>query len=330
MNFSKIGLPLTVILLAGSMGPASASITSADVGVAVAIERAVPAEGCTPTTLGYRCFHGPVDVPTGEMVQLNEFVAAPSEAGYITSLRATLVDATGDRIAHHMVHLHHAVWINPNETDSTCGSFGGLPNWDRFFASGKERTRVEMPEGYGYFWDNQPNSFTDEPAWLLTAHLDGMHGQDNVFVRLDLGFTPAAEASGYTEIDPTWLDVENCSTNPVFDVAKGSGRRGIYKKRWTYTMHDSGTFVGLGGHLHDGGLRLVLRNLTTGTHMFTSDAIYGLEREPWYLTKMTAFSGVPGLPVSQGDELELVAVYDSTHRWRDAMGIMVGAFVPAP
>lgn len=293
----------------------------------VASAAIAPSEGCHAVEGGYTCFVGPVDVPAGEMVELNRFVDTPPEAGYLSSMRATLVDQDGDRIAHHMVHLHHAVWANPNKTDSTCDSFGGLPNWDRFFATGKERTRVTLPEGYGYFWDNQGNSFSQDPFWFLTAHLDGMHGQQNVFIRLNLRFTPLADAEGYSDIDPVWLDVANCETDPVFDVRRGQDR--IHKERWTYEMHASGNFIALGGHLHDGGLRLVLKNRTTRTHMFTSKAVYGLRREPWYLTKMTSFSGLPGIPVSQGDELELVAVYDATHNWNDAMGIMVGAFVPA-
>ena len=326
-----LSLLMVPLFLAGLTQSAGAVSDSVGPGVALAhaARAAEPVEGCHATERGYRCYSGPVDVPSGEMVEVNDFVAAPPEPGYLTSMRATLVDKNGDRIAHHMVHLHHAVWINPNKTDSTCPSFGGFPNWDRFFATGKERTRVALPEGYGYFWDNQGNSFSENPFWALTAHLDGMHGAGNVFIRLNLGFTPLPEGDGLTDIDPVWLDVMNCTTNPVFDVQKGSGTSGIYKKRWSYTMPAAGNFISFGGHLHDGGFRLALWNRTTGLRMFTSKAIYGMKSEPWYLTKMTSFAGLPGLGVGAGDELELVAIYDSTHNWHDAMGIMVGAFVPS-
>ena len=325
--------PLVIAIIATlalvlSNAPSAASSGRIEPGVSVAHSGA-PQEGCLATEAGYTCFHGPLDVPTGEMVEVNDAFAPPPAPGFITWMRATLVDADGNPIGHHMVHLHHAVWLNPNKPDSTCGSFGGLPNWDRFFATGKERTKMVMPEGFGYFWDNQPNSFSDNAFWALSAHLDGMHGAEDVFIRLKTGFVPIEEAQGITDIDPYWFDVVNCSVNPVFDVAKGSGSGGIYKKEWTYQMDASGEFIAFGGHLHDGGLRLALKNLTTDAPVFTSHAIYGREREPWYLTKMTSYSGA-GVPVAAGDELRLTAVYDSTHRWRDAMGIMVGAFVPAP
>ena len=305
-------------------------------GVAVAhsaaprAEPIEPTEGCARTETGYTCFYGPVDVPAGGTVEIEEAVDPVPEAGYLTSMRATLVGADGSRLAHHMVHLHHAVWVNPNKDDTTCEDFGGYPSWDRFFASGKERTLLEMPAGYGYYWDAMPNALTGDPFWGLVAHLDGMHGSKNVFVKLDLGFVPTADAEGYTDIDPIWLDVENCELSLGYDVRKGSGRRGVAKRSWTYTMPEGGSFIAMAGHLHDGGLRLVLRNVTTGDHLFTSEAIYGKRREPWYLTKMTSFSGLPGIEVAAGDVVKLTSVYDSTHRWRDVMGIMVGALVPAP
>jgi hypothetical protein len=261
--------------------------------------------------------YGPLPVRYGE----NEFamaVPAPPEAGYITSMRATVVDHNGDPMSHHMVHLHHAVWLDPTRQDMTCP---GYP--DRFFASGKERTKLEFPPGYGYFWSN-------ESFWVLIAHLDGMHRgmEHDAFVRLNMGFSTGPQGT-LTDVDPVWLDVRNCSDDPVFDVAKGSGSRGRYRERWDYTMPEGGSFLTMGGHLHDGGMKLVLKNVTQGSEVFTSRATYGRESDPWYLTSMSAFSADPGIEVSAGDLLRLVAVYDSTHSWHDVMGIMVG-YLAAP
>lgn len=296
----------------------------------VAPAGAAPTSSCQRTERGYTCLYGPVDVPAGEMVDITTSVTPPGEAGYITSARATLVDAEGGRIAHHMVHLHHAVWINPARNDMTCSSFGPYPNVDRFFGSGKERTKMVIPDGYGYHWDGSAAYGQPAPWWALVAHLDGMHGQNDTYIRLNLGFIPEADAvvAGVIDVSPVWLDVENCSVDPVFDIRKGSGRNDRFRKSWTYVMPQGGDFVSMGGHLHDGGLKLVLRNKTTSSEVFTSVATYGKSRKPWYLTKMSAFSEAPGRAVAAGDELKLTAVYDSTHTWRDAMGIMVGYLAP--
>src|SRR4051812_48879859 len=104
--------------------------------VAVAIAATLPPgravaaapSSCTRTDAGYRCMYGPVDVPADQEVRIMDGVAAPSEAGFITSARATLVDSDGRPIPHHMVHLHHAVWLNPMKQDLTCDHYdGGLP-----------------------------------------------------------------------------------------------------------------------------------------------------------------------------------------------------------
>jgi hypothetical protein len=286
---------------------------------------------CERTTDGYRCMAGPFDVGAGERVETMTGVAAPSEAGYITSGRATLVDADGEEIPHHMVHLHHAVWLNPAREDLTCDSYDGwLPNYDRFFATGKERTKLVMPEGHGYYWSNRASQpYTQSaPFWVLVSHLDGVHGGSEVYIEFDMGFVPESEAADMTDTRPVWLDVRNCSSDPVFTVKKGSGKRGVFREHWNYEMPIGGNFVFMGGHLHDGGLNLKLRNVSTGDLVFTSKASYGLKKEPWYLTSMSTFSGLPGKLVAAGDELRLTAVYDSTHTWKDVMGIMVGGLVP--
>ena len=74
----------------------------------------------------------------------------------------------------------------------------------------------------------------------------------------------------------------------------------------------------------------MLSRSATGEEVFASRARYGLRKRPWYLTGMTAFSGVPGKPVAAGETLQLTAVYSSSHRWDDVMGIMVGMLAPGP
>jgi hypothetical protein len=281
---------------------------------------------CTETATGYSCLYGPIDVAFGEN-QIMDWVPGVPEAGYITSGRATLVDANNEPLAHHSVHLHHAVFLDPTREDMTCPYYP-----DRFFASGKERTKLELPEGYGYRWSNRPAAGYEQlgPIWLLIAHLDGMHEDSptETWIRFNVGFTPESEAT-LTDVDPVWLDVRNCTdTDPVFTVRKGSGRHGRYRENWEYTMPAGGHFVTMAGHLHDGGIKLVLNNATTGSEVFTSVAGYDEPEEPWYLTSMSAYSGLPGIAVASGDRLRLSAVYDSTHTWRQVMGIMVGFLAP--
>ena len=294
---------------------------------------ATPPPGAVPSYClergsGYRCTIGPFDVDAGERLEIMTGVAAPSEAGYITSARPSLVDGEGKPVAHHMVHLHHAVWLNPYEDDLTCDSYDqGLPDYERFFAAGKELTNVVMPRGYGYLWDPQISQpYTQSaPWWAFVAHLDGMHGSGEVYVQVDLGFVPEDEAKRMKGIRPVWLDVRNCSSEPVYNIKDKGGPRSVDREAWSYRMPLGGRFVFLGGHLHDGGLKL---QLSAGKrHLFTSRAVYAKQNDPWFLTGMTTDTWSPGLRVKKGTRLKLTSVYDASRPWREVMGIMLGALV---
>ena len=304
---------VTLLVLASPLALASPSTAAPDLG-------------CHPIPGGYRCVYGPFSAAYGS----NEFVepaVPPPVAGYITSAQATLLHEDGTPIPHHLVHLHHAVWANLAEQDTTCST---LP--ERFFATGKERTLVQLPPGYGYYWSHQPPLAAPiyPPYWGMVAELEGGHPGETVetYVQLDLGFVEAP-AGALTDVEPIWLDVRNCYQDPVFDVPRRANRP-RFRERWTYTMPVGGEFVAMAGHLHDGGIKLTLTDVGSGEPVFTSKALYEKRKRPWYLTGMSSFSGVPGMQVDAGDALLLTAVYDSTHRWYRVMGIMLGMLVPAP
>jgi hypothetical protein len=286
-----------------------------------------PTEGCVQKEWGYRCFYGPYTASYDPEEEHDgySFIEAPPEAGYITSSYATLVDEQGNAVGRHEAHLHHVVFANPNKDNLMCGNFPA----DFFFGSGKERTKMVMPEGYGYYWDNESPGYGYPPTWAMAHHLMTMHeGHEvDVFVRLDLEFQPVAEGP-LVDVKPVWLDVMGCNIDPVFDVLKGSGKGGVFRKSDELTIPEGGRFVALGGHLHDGGLKLRLDNETSGEKVWVSRATYGKANGGWDLRQMSAYSGLPGPHVSAGDQLELTAYYDSTHRWRKVMGIMVGALAP--
>lgn len=321
-----LGLVAALLLLAASVPPVPEAVP----------ERAGPTPGLVPsrcerTPDGYRCIAGPLPVAADQRVEVLSGVAAPAETGYVTAARATLVDARGEPVSHEEVHLHHAVWLNPHREDTTCSSYdAGLPDYERFFASGGERTPVVLPEGYGYHWDpGLPRTITDSsPYWVLVAMLDGVRGRADTFVELRLDFVPESDAQGMVGVTPVWLDVRNCSSHPVYDVPRGAGRDGVHRERWRFRMPTAGRFVFLGGHLHDGGLALRLDNVTTGRELFTSEPVYGRRGGHRALTGMTTLSDVAGIPVGRGEVLRLTALYDSTRPRENVMGIMLGALAP--
>jgi hypothetical protein len=83
-------------------------------------------------------------------------------------------------------------------------------------------------------------------------------------------------------------------------------------------MPYDGRFVFGWGHVHDGGIRMVLKNVTKERRIFTSRALYESDRR-WNLTGTTTFTSARGVRANDGDVLRLTAVYDSRHEWLDAM-----------
>jgi hypothetical protein len=321
-------LIVATVLLTTLVVPAGASSAGGETGPQHD-HQISPTTDCRETSTGYRCLYGPFPVEYG----MNTYrggqgfpaviVRGMPDAGFITRARASIVDSEGLKVAGHAIHLHHAVWLNLAREDITCPGFPA----DRFFATGKERTPMNLPDGYGYYWDNQAGSYPG--YWAMNVHLDGMHKgySTDVWLKLNMDFEPGAPEA-MTDISPLWLDVDNCSDSE-YDVTKGQNEDGRWRdtRVWRYTMPASGRFVQLAGHLHDGGVALKLWNITTGERVFTSRAIYGRESDPGYLTKMTSFSADPGLSVQAGDVLELRSTYRSRKTRLGVMGIMLSAFV---
>ena len=206
--------------------------------------------------------YGPIHVSPGQNLILvgPVTIEKPAYDGYVTRIKPNLVRADGSVPPVDVIHLHHGVFLNLSRRDAT---YPGSPG-ERFFATGEEKTIFQMPPGYGYF-------SRGSDVWAVN-HM--IHNQtpvaDDVFITYDVDFVPADSALGRTmkAVTPIWLDVQNHSAYPVFDVHRGAGGA---DGRWTYpddahpspykgpalntwTADRSGTIVAAAGHVHPGGL----------------------------------------------------------------------------
>lgn len=59
---------------------------------------------------------------------------------------------------------------------------------------------------------------------------------------------------------PVWLDIDNCNDSQLPTVG------GYEDIHWQWTSNLTGTIVGIGGHLHDGGISIAAVNGTTGAN----------------------------------------------------------------
>jgi hypothetical protein len=202
---------------------------------------------------------GPFNVIPGQNeIGYRVVVDKPQVDGWITRIRPDLTYVNGKVPGVEVIHLHHGVWLNMSERDITAP---GLP--ERFVAAGEEKTIIDFPDGYGYL-------HRTSDRWLLNHMIHNLTPvPTQVYMTYEVDFIPASspKARGMRRVRPVWMDVENGSAYPVFDVRKGAGKRGRYtypadardpyaggSKQNEWVADRNGVLVATAGHLHPGGL----------------------------------------------------------------------------
>ena len=263
---------------------------------------------------------GPIVVSAYGVATAPTLAPSPAEDGYVVGLIAEVVDAQGRVQGRRKVMLHHIVIAKVGARDATCG---GLT--ERFYAEGEERTQMLLPPGYGY-----ANRGTDR--WgLLYMLMNHTPRTLTGYVRYTVRYVVGEQL---TPVKPVWLDVRNCTgPDPSFDVPGTAGRFSVYTRTMSWTSPESGFIVGAGGHLHGGGIRLELRNVTCNADLFTSQPTWGgpvplpILHEPGP-THMSQFTSASGIPVAAGQTLRIRAVYDNGSPHTRVMGIMILYLAP--
>jgi hypothetical protein len=225
-----------------------------------------------------RFAYGPIHVKPGQNDVLIEPVKIekPVRDGYVTRFEPNLVLPDGSVPPVEQVHLHHGTWLSYPE-------YGSGP----FFAAGEEKTIAPFPRGYG-----MPVKATDQ--WLLLYMVHSAVQQPmEAYIVYDIDFVPkaAGDALGLKPAYPVWLDVrpssypvfnvqrdyggadnvctwpkEECAAHDPFgqkftgqgDAGNGKGTDFEFPKQGEEFgksgPFNGGTLIGIGGHLHPGGL----------------------------------------------------------------------------
>jgi hypothetical protein len=303
-----------------------------------------------------RFAYGPIGVKPGQNDVLvgPVTIEKPSRDGYITRFKPNLVRADGTVPPVEQVHLHHGTWLAEP-------AYGSGP----FFAAGEEKTVAPYPKGYG-----MPVKATDQWQLLYMVH-SAVPQPMEVFITYDIDFVPKAKAAqvGLKPAYPVWLDVRP-SGYPVFNVQRkfgGSDKRCTwpreqcagfdpYGKKVTgqgqpgngrgedlklpklgeplgaIKKFTGGTLIGIGGHLHPGGIQNEIDLVRGGkaSRIYTGRAHYW-NGKPTSWDFSMAVSGLPrwGVHVKPGDSLRSNATYDTSRlaSYED-MGIAVTLMAP--
>lgn len=193
--------------------------------------------------------------------------------------------------------------------DPTCSRWDGVGlAGQRIFASGNERTKFSLPRGFGFRATNS--------SWSYIAEIMNMSDSARtVYFDADVYYVPAS-TKGIKPVTPVWLDVANCRDSE-YSVPAGRST-----ERWSWQSTLTGRVVAAGGHVHSGGVGIILGNGTTGRRMCTSEAAYGTRGAfRGEVTEMSTCIWDRIGTVRRGERLEIASIYDTAKPRDGVMGI---------
>jgi plastocyanin len=308
--------------------------------LAVVLAAALAAPSTASAELQTETFRlGPIQVDGYEVLQGHLLAETPKTNGHIVAMEVDVTDAEGNPIPIQRLMLHHIVFTNLARRDATCDQF---TMWDghtvlqnmpqRFYGAGEERAKLAMPPGYGY-----PTSSSD--PWGVTYMFMNHRGvTDEAYI----SYTVTVDTNpDLAEVEPYWLDVKNCQSDPIYNVP-GTGKEGsTHAKSADFTFPRSGRILGGGGHVHGGANQLTLSQPDCGDREFASSSpTWGNPDHPFYNVKpilhepgpisMSRWWSPEGVPVTAGQRIRLSSEYENSLPHARVMGISVVLFAPDP
>jgi len=259
---------------------------------------------------------GPLNLPahSGHMAVAQApdlYLTIPFD-GWIVAYHPRLTDANGEMIPPKM--LHHVAFWNTARSDFLC------PNKEEhIFGAGGEMNDWPVLPGFGY--RVQPGE-----RIRINTMFHNPTGTDypQAYIEVRMEYRRAETGEVWRSVYPAWFDVERCGSSS-YDLAAG-----INVTAGEFTVGYAGMLLGVGGHLHDYGERLVLENITRKEQIATLNS--ELDPAGQILSMPIAtFTNSGGYRMNPGEKIRVTATYNNRTGQAlpdGAMGIVVGYFLP--
>ncbi|MDQ1694743.1 MAG: hypothetical protein QOJ03_96 [Frankiaceae bacterium] len=320
---------------------------------------------------------GPINVRPGmnDAMIRPTVIEQPRYDGYIVRFKPDLVRATdGSTPRTEQLHLHHATWLNLGNSYGDGPFFAaGEEKTIADFPTGYGM-HVGAQDAWGLLYMVHDAEANPDNVWITYSidFVDKAAGDK-------LGIAPVKPLWLDVQRQPIYKGAPNTGANPVFNVQRGFGhmdpmthtrvckwpdencsnfdvygnstpQQGRNEQRlnasiagadYKVTKDMAGTLIGLGGHLHPGGIRDEVSLVRHGVQkpIFYSDSVNWNHQNPKRAgappTSWDFSMTVTGAPlgwkvkVKPGDTIRLNAVYDAQlSSWYENMGIVVGYIAP--
>ena len=226
--------------------------------------------------------------------------------------------------------MHHAMFAaqSSGKSDVTCAGKGPGLLGERFFASGDERTAVDLqslPYGYKINSTETWNMVFDLMNWATTSK--------TVKIRMTWKYATGTDHTSRAPLRPVWLDVAQCSLNSYYSPGFG-----LQDAHYDWKASFGGKLIAAAGHIHDHGVNIEVTNETTKSLLCNSVAGYGgLGYETHldgrkHVSSMNVCTGNPISTIKKGDTIRLHSIYnigETHHAVEDAMGIAIAYISPS-
>jgi plastocyanin len=333
-----VGVLLGVVALATTLPSAAPAADDPMEPIAHRGDQYVPkAPG---TTENLRFYFGPYTVPPGHDANRVD-LELPMRNGFILAIEPGMRRVSDfSEPTHQEAHIHHAHWFALDPGNPEDNYTYGNTEW--IFGNGDEETRADFqersaadPNGpvYGQYIG------AEKPQIMIYM----LHNKTNqplpVYIVLDVTFkhgTPEQlkEVTGRAHHDlngvlfgRTYSVKREPNGDGKYETAKDDPRGPI---QWTSTL--DGTIVGTGGHLHPGGLNVIVENYGSksnpcpndgrgygGTRLLKSEALFRNARLSEDF-QMSVTNPAWRAPIHKGDRIRISGTYENKdHAWYDVM-----------
>jgi hypothetical protein len=255
------------------------------------------------------------------------FFAVPFD-GWFMAYHPRIVDAGGSQLPNKL--LHHVAVYNTARSDFLCPK-----KEEHIFGAGGEMNDWPALPGYGY---RVAKGDRIRVSTMFHNPTDTSYPETYIEVRIEyrrLDFDKA-QLAALTNVYPAWFDVKECG-NSAYDLKPGEN-----VTTGAFTLRYDGRLLGVGGHMHDYGRRLVLENVTRKETLATLDSTLDPQGRilsmpiKTFLTppaphKNAGKAEPDGYRLDRREVVRVTATYDNTtgqNLPEGAMGIVVGYFVP--
>ncbi len=247
--------------------------------------------------------------------QLSDAIWEVPFDGWLTAYHPRLTNAQGATVPGRL--LHHVAFWNASRSDFLC------PNKEEhIFGAGGEMNDWPALPGFGYRVRKG-----DRIRVNTMFHNPTATNYPQVWIEVKMEYVPAnaATAAQIKSVYPTWFDVQRCGDSG-YDLAAGPN-----VTTGDFTLKHSGVLLGVGGHLHDYGTLLHLKNESRAETVAELRSKLNEKGEIQSMPIVT-FAERGGYPLKQGEKIIVTAHYENRTGKPlpdGAMGIVVGYFLPA-